>query len=99
MRKGTQMENKNEKLAEMTKEIMERMNLRARMMVYLYAYNLVVATKRAGDPLFEKEPMPPHDVLHLRVRNLMRGATEKEAKYILAFALAKRTADKKRSEP
>ena len=93
------MENKNEKLAEMTREIMEKMHVRARMMVYLYAYNLIVATKRANDPTFERDPMPPSDVLHMRVCNLMHEATEKEAKYILAFALTKRTAEKKRSEP
>ncbi len=87
-----------EKLRELTVDLMQRLMIRDRQLVYRYAYSLIVVSKHAGDPTFEKEPMPPADVLHLRVRNLLRDATAKEVKYIFFWAMAKRRAEKNKKE-
>ena len=83
-------------MKERTVQMMQRMLIRDRQLVYCYAYSLIVVGKHKGDPYFVKEPIPPSDVLHLRVRNLLQDATEKEAKYIFAWAMAKRQAEKRK---
>jgi hypothetical protein len=85
-----------EAMKERTVELMQRMKIRDRQLVYCYAYSLIVAGKHKGDPNFVREPLPPSDVLHLRVRNLLRDATEKEAKYIFFWAWAKRMEEKRK---
>lgn len=79
-----------------TVELMQRLTVRDRQLVYMYAYRLVVEDKHRGDPAFVREPLPPAEALRKRVENILREATEKEVKYIFFWAMAKRQAEKRK---